>query len=199
MGINCGAALITSLLALTACGGESSDSGNDEAGGSNAGGASSGGGAGTSGTGSAGAGTTEVGDPCASASQCPAGGSGTAVCVTDWRAGYCAVSACAAHGHDCPTDPGLGGTAKTGSKCVLAPTAMCLALCASSADCRDEYECVAKPDAAGHATANVCFPKQSSSGTGGMGGGMGSGGGPNTGGGGGMGTGGGMSMDGGSM
>lgn len=137
--------------------------------------------------GSAGAtGGGAVGSACSSASDCPAGGSGSPVCRTDWPSGYCAVADCSDHGHDCPNDPGLGSTATTGGKCVLAPTAMCLALCASDADCRDGYECVPKSDAAGHATADVCFPK--ATGSGGAGG-AGSGG---------MGTGGGM-MDGGMM
>ena len=64
----------------------------------------------------------------------------------------------------------------------------CLALCAGQADCRDGYECAPKSDSAGHGTADVCVPVQST-GTGGMGSGGSSGAG-------GMGTGGGM-MDGG--
>lgn len=163
-------AVLASILLSTACGGESSDAAKSGSGGA-----------------SAEAGSAKIGDACASAAECPAGGSGTPVCVTDWPEGYCAVSACAEHGHDCPDDPGLGGTAKTGGKCVLAPTETCLALCASDADCRDGYECVGKPDAAGHTSTNVCFPKSSTAGTMSGGGGMSSGG---------MGNGGGM-MDGG--
>jgi hypothetical protein len=97
------------------------------------------------------------------------------VCLTDWPGGYCAVDGCEQHGHDCPNDPGLGGTAKIGGKCVIAPTNTCLALCASSADCREGYSCVPKPDAAGHGTADVCFP-DGSGGSSGMGGGGGGGG-----------------------
>ncbi|HEY3359312.1 MAG TPA: hypothetical protein VGQ83_39045 [Polyangia bacterium] len=99
-----------------------------------------------------------VGDPCTSADTCPAGGSGTTECITDWPGGYCAVADCTQHGHDCPNDPGQGGTATTGGKCVLSPTAKCLALCASNADCRDGYECAPRGDAAGHGNANVCVP-----------------------------------------
>ncbi len=200
---------ICALLAAsmgTACGGESSETkqASGGAGGSGAtasGGASAGGSAGASAGGSAAtdAGQGKVGDPCSSAGQCPAGGSGAPVCLTDWPGGYCAVSSCEVHGHDCPNDPGLGGTATTGGKCVLAPEATCLALCASSADCRDGYECLPKPDAAGHATANVCVPAQTSSGGGGMGGGGSGGGGMGGGGSGGMGTGGGMGSGGGGM
>ncbi|GMV17526.1 MAG: hypothetical protein IPM35_01625 [Myxococcales bacterium] len=175
--------LISFLALVTACGGDS-DSGKSGAGGvSGAGGAVSGGG----GAGVADGGPAQVGDPCSSATECPAGGSGTPVCVAEWPGGYCAVEGCADHGHDCPNDPGLGGTATTGGKCVLAPEATCLALCAGNADCRDGYECVGKPDAAGHTSTNVCFPKSSTAGTMSGGGGMSSGG---------MGNGGGM-MDGG--
>ncbi|MBI5502784.1 MAG: hypothetical protein HY907_21240 [Deltaproteobacteria bacterium] len=103
-------------------------------------------------------GAGRVGDPCTESADCPAGGSGSAVCLTDWPGGYCAVEACADHGHDCPEDPGLGGTATTGGKCVLDPTQFCLALCASDGDCRPGYVCSPQPDAAGHGTANVCVP-----------------------------------------
>lgn len=165
-------AFLTVLVLSTACGGERSETAGTGAA------SGSGGGAGA-GMGGAEAGAGKVGDPCTGPAQCPGGGSGTTVCVSAWPEGYCAVSDCTQHGHDCPNDPGLGGTATTGGKCVLAPTATCLALCASDVDCRDGYECVPKPDAAGHATANVCFPKAASSGSGGMGsgGGMGGGGG----------------------
>ncbi|MBI5481729.1 MAG: hypothetical protein HY906_22930 [Deltaproteobacteria bacterium] len=143
----------------------------------------------------------EVGDPCSAASECPAGGSGTTACLTDWPGGYCAVQGCEQHGHDCPNDPGLGGTATTGGKCVLDPDATCLALCATEADCREGYVCEARGDAAGHGSANVCVPPGGSTqmgdggsmggdGGGGMGGGdgggMGDGDGGMMGGGGGM-------------
>jgi hypothetical protein len=103
--------------------------------------------------------STAVGASCAAAAECPAGGTGTAQCLTDWPDGYCAVVDCETHGHDCPNDPGLVTTATTGSKCVLAPTAMCLALCGSAKDCRQGYACVEKEDAAGHGSAKVCMPK----------------------------------------
>ncbi len=99
----------------------------------------------------------EIGSPCTAETDCPAGGSGTPACQTDWPGGYCLVVACAAHGHDCPGDAGLGGT--EGSKCVKAPDLTCLALCGSAADCREGYDCVAKPDAAGHGSVTVCYPK----------------------------------------
>ncbi|MBI5490038.1 MAG: hypothetical protein HY905_22080 [Deltaproteobacteria bacterium] len=104
------------------------------------------------------AGAARVGDSCISAASCPEGGSGTAVCLTEWPGGYCAVDACAEHGHDCPDDPGLGGTATTGGKCVLNPTTFCLALCGSDGDCRPGYVCAPRPDAAAHGTADVCVP-----------------------------------------
>ena len=197
---------------ITGCGGNSSDSPNGTGGSSKGGassggnaGASSGGNAGASSGGAAGANGKDVGDPCTAPDQCPAGGSGTPVCLTDWPGGYCAVSACEQHGHDCPNDPGLGGTATTGSKCVLNPDATCLALCATKTDCRDGYDCAPLSDSAGHGSVDVCVPGQNSggggmsSGGGGMssgGGGMSSGGGGMSSGGGGMGAGGGM-MDGG--
>jgi hypothetical protein len=105
------------------------------------------------------AGPPKVGSACTSDSTCPAGGSGKPVCLLAWPDGYCAIEGCAQHGHDCPQDPGQGGTATTGSKCVLAPTARCLALCSTTADCRDGYVCQAEPDAAGHGSAKVCVPK----------------------------------------
>lgn len=98
-----------------------------------------------------------IGSPCTAETACPAGGSGTPACQTDWPGGYCLVVACAAHGHDCPGDAGLGGT--QGSKCVKAPDPTCLALCDSAADCREGYDCVPKPDAAGHGSVAVCYPK----------------------------------------
>ncbi len=98
-----------------------------------------------------------IGSPCTAETDCPAGGSGTPKCRTDWPGGYCLVTGCAAHGHDCPGDAGLGGT--QGSKCVKTPELMCLALCDSVADCREGYDCVPKPDAAGHGSVNVCYPK----------------------------------------
>lgn len=101
----------------------------------------------------------KVGDPCSSADSCPAGGSGSPACLTDWPGGYCAVADCEQHGHDCPDDPGLGVVATTGSQCVLAPAARCLALCGNDEDCRPEYVCAPKPDAAGHGTATVCVPR----------------------------------------
>lgn len=120
--------------------------------------------AGSGGGGGGGAGGTSatadaVGDACDSGTPCPAGGSGAPMCLTDWPGGYCAVDGCAPHGHDCPNDAGLGGTATAGSKCVLAPTETCLALCAGDADCREEYACVDKEDAASHGPVKVCFPK----------------------------------------
>jgi len=99
-----------------------------------------------------GGGPALVGRPCTSAESCPPGGSGTTDCRLDWPDGYCAVTGCADHGHDCPGDA-------VQSKCVLAPTSMCLALCDAVTDCRSGYACVAKPDAAGHGTASVCFPE----------------------------------------
>lgn len=100
-----------------------------------------------------------IGDACTADGECPAGGSGTATCLSDWPGGYCAVVECAQHGHDCPEDPGLGVTASTGSKCVLDPLASCLALCATDTDCRPEYECAPRSDAAGHGTTAVCVPR----------------------------------------
>jgi len=120
------------------------------------------GGTGSGGGGAVDAGTPagpQVGDACASRDLCPSGGSGSTVCRADWPGGYCAVDGCSQHGHDCPSDPGLGGTATVGSKCVLAPTAFCLSLCGSDADCRAGYACVDKSDAAGHGSAKVCVPQ----------------------------------------
>jgi hypothetical protein len=133
------------------------------------GGAGGGGGWGATGGGAAGGGATggatamgsAVGDACDPDTQCPAGGSGTATCLTDWPGGYCAVTGCAPHGHDCPNDSGLGGTGTAGGKCVLAPAETCLALCAVDADCRAGYACVDKDDAANHDPVKVCFPKAS--------------------------------------
>lgn len=130
------------------CGGGSDSDDHSGTGGAGAGGAGTGGG--TAGD--------EVGIPCASASECPAGGSGEAVCLSDWPGGYCAVEGCESHGHDCPSDPGLGSTSTVGGKCVLAPAATCLALCATKADCREGYDCLPKGDAAGDGSANVCVP-----------------------------------------
>jgi hypothetical protein len=98
------------------------------------------------------------GGACTESTVCPSGGSGTATCRLDWPSGYCLVEDCAEHGHDCPGDPGLGGP--TGeSKCVLAPQAVCLALCETNVDCRPGYACSARSDAAGHGTAQVCVPE----------------------------------------
>lgn len=99
-----------------------------------------------------------VGSACQAGDPCPEGGSGEAVCIDSWPGGYCAVSGCAEHGHDCPGDPGLGVTATEGSKCVLAPEPTCLALCGSAADCRPGYDCISKQDAAGHGSVKVCAP-----------------------------------------
>ncbi|MCC6521159.1 MAG: hypothetical protein IT373_00725 [Polyangiaceae bacterium] len=152
--------------------------------GCNQGDAESGAGGAGAGTGAGGAigagGGGAVGAPCTTADECPAGGSGSPACLSQWPDGYCAVVDCAQHGHDCPGDPGLGGVATTGSQCVLAPTAMCLALCGDNSGCRDGYECVEKSDAAGHGSGKVCFPLASGGGgmnAGGAGGGMMGGGG----------------------
>lgn len=106
----------------------------------------------------AGATATQIGDACVATTACPAGGSGTPVCLTDWPAGYCAVALCTVHAHDCPEDPGLGNTSSSGSQCVLAPEPTCLALCGSTADCRPGFICAPRADAAGHGTAQVCVP-----------------------------------------
>jgi hypothetical protein len=151
-------------------GGDSKSGGSSSSGGSGKSGMGgmSGGESGSSGTtsGTSGTGTTTPpatggtpGSACTSDSTCVAGGSGTPKCVTDWPDGYCIVEACAAHGHDCPNDPGLVTTATSGSKCVLAPTERCLNLCGSDSDCRTGYSCQAKDDAAGHGTVQVCLPK----------------------------------------
>lgn len=100
-----------------------------------------------------------VGSSCTSSDECPSGGSGSPACLTDWPGGYCVVDECTQHGHDCPNDPGQGSTASTGSKCVVAPTARCLALCAGKLDCRAGYACLPKQDSSGHGTANVCVPE----------------------------------------
>lgn len=155
-------AVLAVLASAAGCGGENSRDGHAPGGGASGGGT----------------GTAKVGDPCTSASDCPGGGSGSPICKTEWPKGYCAVSSCSAHGHDCPNDPGLGGTATTGGKCVLAEGATCLALCGSSAGCRDGYECVAKPDASGKGPVSVCVPTPTGTdggagGSGGMGGGGG--------------------------
>lgn len=100
-----------------------------------------------------------VGSACTASSACPAGAAGRATCVTSWPDGYCVVDGCSSHGHDCPDDPGQDASVTSGSKCVKAPTARCLALCVSEADCRTGYACVAKTDAAGHGSAKVCFPR----------------------------------------
>lgn len=94
-----------------------------------------------------------VGDPCSQDIECPAGGSGTATCITGaaYPGGYCAVEACATHGHDCP---GNG----VESQCVVGPTDRCLKLCASDPDCRDGYVCRPEPDSANHGTVSVCVP-----------------------------------------
>jgi hypothetical protein len=99
-----------------------------------------------------------VGGACAADDECPAGGSGTPVCRADWPGGYCAVDACAAHGHDCPNDAGQAG-ASAGAKCVLDPEPVCLALCDDDADCREGYACTARPDAAGDVEPRVCVPR----------------------------------------
>lgn len=97
-----------------------------------------------------------VGDACTTAAECPAGGSGTPICLSEMPGGTCAVAGCADHGHDCPGDSGDGGT--VGAKCVKAPENTCLLLCTKDADCRAGYGCLEKLDAAGHGTARVCFP-----------------------------------------
>lgn len=97
--------------------------------------------------------TAAIGDACTDASTCPAASSGTTTCLGGgYPDGYCAIADCATHGHDCPGDATI-------SKCVLAPTAMCLRLCATDADCRQGYSCVDAPDAAGHGASAVCIPK----------------------------------------
>jgi hypothetical protein len=101
---------------------------------------------------------TKVGDPCTAATKCPAGGSGKAACQTAWPDGYCVVDGCSQHGHDCPGDPGQNSNVGD-SKCVLAPTAACLKLCTTQADCRSGYTCAQKSDAAGHGQVQVCVPK----------------------------------------
>lgn len=123
-----------------------------------------------------------AGDPCSSASDCPKGGSGTTVCLTSgFPGGYCAVTGCADHGHDCPNDPGNGGIPTTTSgKCVkYDKSTACLRTCNVDGDCRAGYNCAARDDAAGHGTARVCLPRSTSAdagmtgGDGGMGTGMG--------------------------
>lgn len=102
-----------------------------------------------------------VGDPCKAVDVCPqAGGSGTAVCWTSFPGGYCAVADCKPHGHDCPNDPGQGGTAKTtSSTCVKYGTGTaCLRNCIVDGDCRPGYTCVSRDDAAGHGAVKVCLP-----------------------------------------
>ena len=101
----------------------------------------------------------KLGDACTSADECPAGGSGTPACLSDWPSGgYCVVESCTDHGHDCPGDPGNTTESTTGAKCVLDPEPRCLALCAAAADCRSGYVCTSRTDAAGHASINVCVP-----------------------------------------
>jgi hypothetical protein len=96
--------------------------------------------------------TGMIGDPCLDVSTCPAGGSGTVVCLGDtYSGGYCSVANCATHVHDCPGDAAV-------SKCVLAPAAICLRLCETDANCRPGYACLARADAAGHGSAKVCIP-----------------------------------------
>jgi len=101
-----------------------------------------------------------VGDPCSVADACPNGGSGTTVCLTTSPGGYCAVKDCAQHGHDCPNDPGLGGTpGANSSQCVtLAIGSYCMRNCSAPADCRTGYTCASRPDASGHAAVSVCVP-----------------------------------------
>ncbi len=153
------------VIALgTACSGSTPVSTGGGGGGGAAQGGTGGGGTTQGGAGSGGAGgapAAAVGDACDPGTQCPAGGSGAPTCLTDWPGGYCAVTGCAPHGHDCPNDPGLGGAATAGSKCVLAPAETCLALCVGDADCRAGYACVDKDDAANHDPVKVCFPKAS--------------------------------------
>lgn len=152
VGIGCGTASKSGSTGDTA---STSETGDSQA-------VSMGGEAGVSG-GEAGTTKDAVGAPCTLASECPIGGSGSAACLTEWPGGYCAVRDCTPHGHDCPGDPGQGSTATTGGKCVLAPTAICLALCAADTDCRPGYACQARDDAAGHGSANVCAPASPSS------------------------------------
>jgi hypothetical protein len=102
----------------------------------------------------AGGGSKTVGAACTAANECPAGGSGTAACEMTWPGGYCLVTDCAQHGHDCPLDAQPGG-----GKCVDYNGAKCLAICASTVDCRTGYDCVAKPDTAGHGSFEVCVPQ----------------------------------------
>lgn len=107
-------------------------------------------------------GQAKLGDACLSADECPAGGSGTPACLSNWPSGgYCVVEACTDHGHDCPGDPGNTTESTTGAKCVLDPEPRCLALCATTADCRSGYVCSPRSDAAGHASVNVCVPEAS--------------------------------------
>ncbi len=144
LAVSCGKSLDTTVVVDA---GDAPDAGGEQGGGADAGT-----------TPDAGASGSRVGDPCRSASDCPAGGSGATTCLISWPQGYCAVSGCAQHGHDCPNDPGLGSTSTVGGKCVNAPTATCLALCADSASCRAGYVCEQRDDAAGHGTSGVCVP-----------------------------------------
>lgn len=105
------------------------------------------------------AGGPKVGDPCTTADDCPAGGTGTTVCLTDgFPGGYCAVMDCGDHSHDCPDDPGQTTTTTEGAKCVKTPANFCAQLCASNADCREGYACLPQGDTAGHGTVDVCWP-----------------------------------------
>lgn len=103
-----------------------------------------------------------VGAACASPTSCPAGGSGRVVCLTSgYPGGYCSVSGCSGHGHDCPSDPGLNGTpGGDASKCVsLSGKLQCMRLCRDPADCgRTGYTCGLAQDGAGHGSVKVCLP-----------------------------------------
>jgi hypothetical protein len=101
----------------------------------------------------------KLGDPCTKATQCEKTGGGIAVCRESWPGGYCVVEGCTALSHDCPGDPGMGKFAVGGGKCVLAPTPVCLKMCAAAGDCRSGYDCVEKPDGMGHGAVKVCVPK----------------------------------------
>lgn len=125
----------------------------------------------TDGDGDVDAGTPGVGDACEEDSQCPEGGSGTADCLEDgWPGGYCSVVECEDHGHDCPDDAGKSGDEGT-VKCVQFDGLQCMKLCGGDDDCREGYECVPVPDAAGHGNVDVCAPPAASKPDGGMGGG----------------------------
>ncbi|MBI2894579.1 MAG: hypothetical protein HYY06_13585 [Deltaproteobacteria bacterium] len=108
--------------------------------------------------GDADAGTPGVGDACEDDDQCPEGGSGTTSCLLDgYPGGYCSVVECENHGHDCPDDAGKSGDEGT-VKCVQYDGLQCMKLCEDDEDCREGYDCVSVPDAAGHGSVDVCAP-----------------------------------------